>query len=228
MAKKKKVEEEYEFVPPPFSEKEFIIKDLSDSKIVIYTTLIGIVVGAIAAAATLYVSAILGLLIIILMVFVLFRLIYRAMRVNFSNFKRSDYVYKGGTYLITALAIWILLLNPPFAVATPPSIRGVPSLSELSSGNHWVNYTLSQSVPPVISPGTVNITARIYYIQDASVFLNLIKNGNTIMGLKMRQTSTYEFSAIFNVTAGSYTFYISARTGSSPVVNSQRYAFTVS
>ena len=57
MAKKKKAEEEEDvFVPPEFNEREYIEKDLRDSKILIMTTIWGLVAGLSAAAATIFVN----------------------------------------------------------------------------------------------------------------------------------------------------------------------------
>lgn len=226
VAKKKKVEEEFEFIPPEFDEKEYIMKDLADSKIVILTTVIGILVGALAATATVYVSPFLGFLIIVVMLFVIFRFIYRALHVNLANFKRSDYLYKGGTYLITAIALWILLLNPPFAVVTPPAIKGVPSLYELSGTATWIKVPLNLTSPPVVSPGTMNLTAQVVYTLGVTVTLN-VYNGTGTEKIMMKQVSQYEFRAIFTVSHGTYTLYISARSGLSPAVVSPKYSISV-
>ena len=88
MAKKKKVEPTYDFVPPPFDEKEYIKKDLVDSKVVIIATVFGIVIGALAAAATVYVSSVLGFLIIVVMTYGMFKLLFKALKIDTSAYLR--------------------------------------------------------------------------------------------------------------------------------------------
>ena len=50
MAKKrriieKEVEEEYEFIPPEFDEKEFILKDIYGTKVLMAVALLSIIIG---------------------------------------------------------------------------------------------------------------------------------------------------------------------------------------
>ncbi|MEM3851843.1 MAG: hypothetical protein QXP70_02465 [Methanomassiliicoccales archaeon] len=229
MAKKKKVEEEFVFVPPSFNEEEYIKKDLADSKVVILTTIIGILVGALAATLTLYVSPIVGFLAIIVMTYVLFRFIYRALHVNTTQFKRTDYIYKGGTYLVTAIALWILLLNPPFANATPPAISKIISVTELSpSGGGWIPISINTTQSPIISPGSLNITANVSYVGSVTVWLVFILNSTQTHVYQMNHVNSYFFRTVVEVNTGTYSFYIKAKSGSSPLAQSPRYSLTVS
>lgn len=225
MAKKKRVEEQFDFVPPEFNEKEFIENDLADSKVVIITTVFGIAVGAAAAAATIYVSGIVGFLIIVLMAYGLFRLLFRLLKVDLSKYKRKDYIYKGGTYFITALAIWILLLNPPFAFTTPPSFKGPDAVAMYQhSGSTWQRVQLNTT--PTISAGEVNITAHILSIGDVSATL-FVTHGSATFSTAMNPVSGSDFSYITNVTSGSYSFYILAKSGGSQQTRSSTYDFSV-
>lgn len=227
MAKKKKAEEEFVFVPPEFNEKEFIEKDLQDSKIVIITTIFGIAIGALAAVATIYVSGILGFFIIIAMGYVLFRVLFRLLKVDISGYKRKDYFYKGGTYLITAIALWILLLNPPFAFTTPPSFHGPAAVQMYEhSGGTWIPTSLNETTAATISPGEVNITAHVLSIGRASLTI-YITQGTSQSHSSMTLASGNTFDFITNVTAGSYTFYIVAKSPSGSRSTSATYSFTV-
>ncbi len=228
MAKKKKVEDEYSFVPPQFDERAFIEKDLADSKIVIITTVFGILVGAAAAAATIYVSSILGFLIIIAMVYGLFKLLFRALKVNLSSYKRKDYIYKGGTYLVTAVAIWILLLNPPFAFATPPSFHGTDAITmHRQSGSTWVSVPLNITSAPTIAAGQVNITAHVLSIGSAKATLYITFNSSTTSVYTMSYVSNFNYQYIMTVSAGYYQFYVVAKSGSGTQAKSGVYGFTV-
>ncbi len=225
MAKKKKVEEEPEFVPPEFDEKEFIRKDLADSKIVIITTIFGIIVGAAAAAATIYVSSILGFLIIVAMTYGLFKLLFRALKVDISAYQRKDYLYKGGTYFITAVALWILLLNPPFAFATPPSVSGPDAVQMYQlTGGTWQRVPLNTT--PTISAGQVNITAHVLSIGSTQATIYIIHNSASFSA-QMSPVSEYNFQYHANVTSGSYSFYIIARSGSGQQAESSTFDFSV-
>lgn len=225
VAKKKKVEDEFNFVPPDFNEKEFIEKDLADSRIVIITTVFGIVIGAFAALATIYVSGILGFLIIVAMGYALFRFLFRALKVDISTYQRKDYLYKGGTYLITAIALWILLLNPPFAFATPPTIQPDGVKMYEHAGGTWVPIPLNNT-PPAISAGEVNITAHVLSIGSATAAIYITHN-SSVSSASMVKTSTYNFQYITNVTAGSYSFYILAKSSSGSTATSITYDFSV-
>ncbi len=225
MAKKKKVEDEIDFVPPEFNEKEFIEKDLADSKVVIITTIFGILIGAAAAAATIYVSSILGFVIIVAMTYGLFKLLFRALKIDISKYQRKDYLYKGGTYFVTAMALWILLLNPPFASATPPAISGPNAVQMYQlAGGTWVRVPLNTT--PNISPGEVNITAHVLSIGSATATVQITHN-STSYSAAMALVSDGNFQYRTNFTAGSYSFYIIAKSGSGAQTTSQVFDFLV-
>lgn len=224
MAKKKKVEPTYDFVPPTFDEKEFIKKDLVDSKVVILATVFGIIIGAVAAAATVYVSAILGFLIIVLMTYGMFKLLFKALNIDTSSYQRKDYIFKGGTYLITAIALWILLLNPPFAYATPPTIHSQDVNVFQHTAGTWVPINLSST--PTISAGEVNFTARVLSVGGASATIYITHDTTSFNG-PMVPVSGSQFQYITNVSTGSYSFYILAKTTSGQQSKSATFDFTV-
>lgn len=225
MAKKRKEEDEYEFVAPPFSEKQYIEKDLRDSKIVIFTTIYGIIAGALASLLSVYVNPALGFFFILLFLILLFRFFYRLLKVDFSTFKSSDYVFKGGTYLITAIAIWILLFNPPFAYITPPVFHGqVPVTLQEKSSSGWISYNLSAT--PVISPGFINITAWILAVGPITVNLYLSHNASVSI-YHMARSSPNHYTYQGQVSSGSYSFRITATTASGIRTRSAEYGFTV-
>lgn len=129
MAKKRKIiaeskEPEYEFVEPEFDEKEFILKDIYGTKITLVVSLIAIVFGVIGSF--LYKMSFTGSIIGIVVMFVgLFglRYILKLVRLDPDMLSAAN---DGGTgsksmlgnyfiYLFLCIAIWTLLINPPFA-----------------------------------------------------------------------------------------------------------------
>jgi hypothetical protein len=181
MAKKRKKgkekEEEYEFIPPEFDEKEFIRKELRDSKAlivtVIYAILLGIVAGVISALNRSFVG--LAFLVVIAGLFML-KFVYEFLRIDTHGFQKRNWVGNIATYFFTFLAIWILLLNTPFADFTNPvvsdvivwvddgtSVRGLQYNYEKSNNSYWWG-NMNSSLPATIVVGsnqTINITAKV-------------------------------------------------------------------
>ena len=121
MAKKRRreseeAEETYEFVPPEFDEKEFLLKDLYGTKVLLVVTLFAVIIGICAACIQKVADSVwfLGLILIILAIVGLKQLLgllgFRAELV--------DQKMLFGNYILLfflSLGIWIILLNPPFA-----------------------------------------------------------------------------------------------------------------
>ncbi|MBQ7701406.1 MAG: hypothetical protein IJT54_03290 [Candidatus Methanomethylophilaceae archaeon] len=122
MAKKKRiikqeaVEEEYEFVPPEFDEKEFILKDMYGTKVLLVVALMSVIIGILCSCLQrlsdsygLY----LGLALLFLAAFVQKKLL------TLLGFK-PDYLETKtmiGNYILfilLGLGVWILLINRPF------------------------------------------------------------------------------------------------------------------
>jgi len=130
MAKKRKKdkekEEEYEFRPPDFSEREFLKKELRDTKGALYTILYAILFGAIAGVISMFSN---GLEIISFMVvfigMVTLRYFYDIVKVDTSEYAKKNWAGNIGTFFFTFLAIWVLMMNPPFADDSSPTIEKV-------------------------------------------------------------------------------------------------------
>ncbi|MBX8631354.1 MAG: hypothetical protein KIY12_05865 [Thermoplasmata archaeon] len=225
MAKKKKVEEEeFVFKPPEFDEREYIEKDLRDSKILIVTTIFGLIAGILAAAATILLnSALLGFVFIILFLIAVFRLIYPLLKVDVSKFRRTDFIYRGGTIIVTALAIWILLVNPPFYVMSPPSLHDFAIAEKTTSG--WQSYSLSNST--VIPAGTLNISAVVLHQGEVTVWIYLT-NATGTGRYEMNYAGDSVYSFIHYFAAGAYSFVIVAELSNGVSAKSQSFPFTVS
>lgn len=227
MAKKKRAGEEEEddvFVPPEFSEREYIEKDLRDSKILIITTIWGLIAGLSAAAATIFINSTpVGFLLVIVFVVALFKLLYRLIGVDISRFKRSDYLIKGATVLLTALAIWILLVNPPFYVMAPPSVRSITLTEKTASG--WQSYPANGS--SAIPAGEVNITAVILHDGTITAWISITNSSGTVSHLmNYKGGSTYDYLQHFS--PGSFSLVIVTKLPNGTKTYSPSYPVTIS
>ncbi len=126
MAKKRKIvkeskEPEYEFVPPDFDEKEFILKDIYGTKITLVVSAIGVVMGLVCSFVHGLVEWYAG---IILMFGVMFLLSHILKLVHLDPVMLSaGSESTGGTkgmlgnyfvYIFLCLAVWTLTINAPF------------------------------------------------------------------------------------------------------------------
>jgi len=131
MAKKrrksdKEPEEEYEFRPPEFDEKEFIQKELSDTRSVILTVLYAVALGAIAGLLTASDRGFLGPAFLIAIAgMVSLPWVYPIFKIDSKAFQKRNWLGNIGTFFFTFLAIWILLMNQPFADLAQPTISNV-------------------------------------------------------------------------------------------------------
>lgn len=108
-------EETYEFVPPEFDEKEFLLKDLYGTKVLLVVTALAIVIGILAACIC-WVSDFwwIGIALIILAIMAL-RQLLTLLRFRADLLDQKMLI---GNYILLfflSLGVWIILLNPPFA-----------------------------------------------------------------------------------------------------------------
>ncbi|MCL2890936.1 MAG: hypothetical protein FWF40_03480 [Methanomassiliicoccaceae archaeon] len=125
MAKKKRressePEETYEFVPPEFNEREFLLKDIYGTKVLIVVSLLAVLIGIVAACFQSIIESdwafAVGLLLIILVIVGLKQfLTLLRFRVDLMDQKMliGNYIL----FFFLTLGIWIVLLNDPFSIA---------------------------------------------------------------------------------------------------------------
>ena len=116
MARKKRKEEkepEYEWVPPEFDEKAFLVKDIVGTKALMLTALIAVAFGVAAALVGNAAGVIVGL-IIYLVGAVTLNYALRYMKVSTTDIDKKTMIGNLALYMLLALGIWILLLNKPF------------------------------------------------------------------------------------------------------------------
>jgi len=130
MAKKRKKEkveeEEYEFRPPEFSEKEFLQQELRNTRIALYTIGYAGLMGVVAGLVSMVSRDLLGVafLLVILGIFSL-KWVYPLLKVDVKSFTKRNWAGNIGTYFFTFLAVWVLMLNAPFSDNSKPSIDKV-------------------------------------------------------------------------------------------------------
>jgi len=173
MAKKRKKDkpepEDYEFRPPDFDEKEFLKKELRDTRsaltTIIYAVSFGMIAGLISMMGTnlapvAFMVGIAGI--------VTLKYFYAIAKVDTSEFKKKNWVGNIGTYFFTFLAIWVLMLNMPFSDHAPPSVdsvivwvdngKNVYGKVYDSDANQWV---ANDTIVHAITSYRINITAKI-------------------------------------------------------------------
>jgi hypothetical protein len=129
MAKKRKKEKEadekYEFVPPEFDEKQFLTDEIVTTKRVVLIILYGMVFGILAAFATTATkNGYFGLIILVVGAF-LIKYFFATLKFDLSKFTKRTWAESVMWFFFTFLAIWILVVNPPFVDYIAPEIKNV-------------------------------------------------------------------------------------------------------
>lgn len=126
MAKKKrkdKEEQEYEFKPPEFDEREFLLKELRDTKTVLltvgYAGLFGILAGVITGVDDRLAPIGFAL---VLAGLVSLKYIYPLLKIDVSEFQKKNWAGNIAWFFFTFLAVWVLSFNYPFADHADPSV----------------------------------------------------------------------------------------------------------
>jgi uncharacterized membrane-anchored protein len=116
MAKKKKKEEKeeaYEWTPPEFDEKAFLLKDITSTKAVMLTAGVALVFGVLAFAAGHFIG-VAGGLVAYLVGAVLLKYIYKWFKLDPEAVDNKLLAGNILMYMLLALGVWILLMNKPF------------------------------------------------------------------------------------------------------------------
>ncbi|HEX9907253.1 MAG TPA: hypothetical protein VGB78_02150 [Thermoplasmata archaeon] len=207
--KKDKEEEEYEFTPPDFDEKEFIRKELRDTKTVIITVAYGIVFGLIAAVVSSFNRDLVAPSILIGVAgAATLKILYELIMIDTSGFARKNWAGNMATFFFTFLAIFVLLLNYPFIDYADPTvdkvvvwvddgstITGIEYKYKGETGSYgWVSMT-NESLASIISKSessTVNITARI--ADTSGIAIAQITIGSSTALMDAAGEDRYEYS----------------------------------
>ena len=174
MAKKrkkdKKEDEDYEFVPPEFDEKEFLKKEIKDTKISLITIVLAIVFAIIAGVlSAINRSMVLPSLLIGLAGVVGLKYIYTILKIDVSHFQKKNWLGSIGTFFFTFLAIFVLMINVPFLDLSEPSVEDVAVWANEGGdlygfiydpdGGRWSSTDTANT--SIRATATVNITASV-------------------------------------------------------------------
>lgn len=235
MAKKrkkdKKQEEDYEFKPPEFNEREFLVKELRDTRAAIITVGVAMLFGVVAGVVTALSHSIVGLAFIIgIAGMLLLKSIYKMIGVDISGFTKKNWAGTVATYFFTFLAIWVLLMNTPFLDLTNPSVDkaivwvsdgtisiGIAYKKSETGAMSWMRTDNNASPEGLIhtwNSYTINITARIADsggIAVAEIALN--SSTSTYIPMTKSSSSRFEYSINGAQLAGQsvLTFFIHAK-----------------
>jgi len=209
MAKKRRKEEveaeKYEWKPPDFDEKTFLKTDIKGTKVLIAATLLGILLGIVAYALT-GVSAILGVLILLIGA-VLLKKLLPLFRINIEGVKNTTIFGNALILFVIGLGIWIVLLNPPFSDHYPPQIATPQNYFQHASGN-W----------------TVDTGSSIHVGDNVRIVVKIVENGQ-LSSVTLNITGTPGYVPMSNsIVPGSWTYEMNSVVGTPP---SKSYSYRV-
>jgi len=120
MAKKRRrvtsePEETYEFVPPEFDEREFLLKDQYGTKVLMLTALLAVLVGFVASSLQ-EVTGLwqIGIALIFLMI-IGFKQFFTLLKFRMDLLENKTLFGNYIMFFFLSLGIWIIFLNAPFA-----------------------------------------------------------------------------------------------------------------
>ncbi len=153
MAKKRKKtdqeREEREYQPPEFDEREFLHEEINVARATILAAILAIPMGAVAYFVMLYAGTGGGLIAGVIGIY-LIKIFMPFFRVEEALVKPKHWLGLISTYFFAFLAVWILIVNPPFADLAGPQVLNLDVMVELPDGT-ITNYT-------IIDNGLVNFT----------------------------------------------------------------------
>lgn len=122
MAKKRRIneaepEEEYEFIPPEFDEKEFILKDFYGTKILLVVAVISIIVGILCSCLE-KMSADFGFYLGLLLLFLgaaALKPLLKIFKFDADLIESKSMIGNYIMFILLGLGFWVLFMNPPFA-----------------------------------------------------------------------------------------------------------------
>ena len=132
MAKKRKIvaktkEPEYEFVPPDFDEREFILKDIFGTKITIVVAVMAVIMGIVCGLIDKNIDGNTGIYIGMVLMFGFMFIMKRVLKLltrdpdmlsagsQSTGSAGKSMVGNYFVYLFLCLAVWILFINPPIS-----------------------------------------------------------------------------------------------------------------
>ena len=204
--KKEETDENYEFVPPSFNEKEFLGKEMSSAKMTAFTFAMGIIGGVVAFIVTIFLGLVAGF-VGGMIIGTAILAIPKIMGPTEKPIKWTQWAGNSLTYLITVMAIMAITTNPPFMDFSEPNITSPQWY--ITEGDDWSG--ISQIVYTGANNTTVDITFRIRAIdnsaEDLEVMLRL--DNNPEIPMKVDDTG-YLYYADLVLTQNDHTITVTA------------------
>ena len=199
MAKRRKKEkeeesEEYEF--PEFDKKEYMLNELRKGKCVY----ISVALAPVFSIAALYVfiysghEALLGFLIGLTGIGLL-KTLFQTAGIEISELGKKEWAMSVAMYLFTFLAVWIILMNPPFSDFADPTLNDIEM--EFERDGEIVEHEYVRDNDNITETYNVTIIATItdnVEVDHDSIRI-YIDNEEYIMEW---QTDTHEYHLTFN------------------------------
>ncbi len=171
MAKKRRKheeeKEEKEYKSPDFNEREFLEDELLTGKATIMAALISLPIGILIymiATPMGQDSAWIGFVMGILGIGSLW-LILPLVNVDVKKLKPKQWFGPISTYIFTFLAVWVLLVNPPFADHAGPQFIGI----EADIGGESMMILGSNNTTNKVSLNEIHIDADSFVVIDATI-----------------------------------------------------------
>jgi len=124
--KKEEAEEDYDYEFPEFDRKEYMLDEIRKGKCVY----ISVAIAPIFSVFALYVfrysghQAVLGFLVGLAGLGVL-KTLFQIAGIEIDELGLKEWAMSAGMYFFTFLAIWVVLMNPPFSDFAPPELEDV-------------------------------------------------------------------------------------------------------
>lgn len=126
------------FEEPEFDEKEFLLMEKERAKGIVLIILLGALIGLLAGYLQIQGYAYLSVLIVLAILVVLGKII-TFFRIRISP-RTSHKIINYGTYFLTAILFWIIMINPPLHVVSSPQTQ---SFQVQDQSGTWTNLTLT-------------------------------------------------------------------------------------
>lgn len=227
MAKKRrqKVEkkDEYDFKFPEFDEHEFIALELRKAKVSLIAFIFAIVMVIITFQLyTVTFPDARGPIVIGIFAVIALPLLIRFLKVDTSDFDWKNWIGSGAIYVMSWLAIFILVCNPPFSDFIEPEIDEdeIKFYYQQTADGTWQAWERDKNMPSPTLTGPIwkiNISAKI--IDNSAVNEDSIKimiKGPSNYTSKMINTNNNNYQIIINnndqtFIPGEYSYSIEAK-----------------
>jgi hypothetical protein len=233
MAKKKRKdkepEEKYEFKPPEFDERQFLIDEMSTTKRMVLLVTYGAIFGVIAGLFTImFKNGYLGFLVLVAGA-ALIRYYLQLMGIDLSKFTKKTWAESAFSFFFTFLAIWLIAVNPPFYDGVGPEINHIQLSVEVNGKFIVYNYTAGIGWQ---SGSSMKITAAMKSALANNTAVNITAHVADSSGLSaapvitLTPTTPHPYSMVPR-SNNTYYFLIDPLTGSY-LINGQVFSFSIS